>query len=76
LTQRSDCDTDEQRNALAGLPTLAPTLESIVEGRAAYVRLFLPRARRLMEAHNLSYPQAFEDATRQHLKQNLGIDVA
>ncbi|HEY7355765.1 MAG TPA: hypothetical protein VH590_04830, partial [Ktedonobacterales bacterium] len=41
---------DEQRALLAGLPPLAPTMESVIQGRLAYARLFLPRARRLMEA--------------------------
>jgi predicted nucleotidyltransferase len=65
----------EQREALAGLPALAPTLASIVDGRVAYARLFLPRARRLMQANDMDYPQAFEDATWQHLKRTLGLDV-
>jgi hypothetical protein len=67
--------TNEQRDALANVPTLAPTIESIIQGRIAYARLFLPRARRLMQANNKIYPQTFEDATWQHLKRSLGLDV-
>lgn len=66
---------DEQRRVLASVPTLAPTIDSVVQGRLAYARLFLPRARRLMEANGLTYPQAFEVATRQHLQARLGLDV-
>jgi hypothetical protein len=64
---------DEQRALLAQVPSLAPTMESIIEGRIAYGRLFLPRARRLMERHGQSYPAAFEAATVQHLWETLGL---
>lgn len=64
---------DEQRALLAQVPSLAPTMESIIEGRIAYGRLFLPRARRLMERHGQSYPAAFEAATTQYLWEMLGL---
>jgi hypothetical protein len=64
---------DAQRAVLASVPTLSPTMASVVEGRLAYARIFLPRAHRLMPAHGLAYPQAFEDATRAHLVATLGI---
>jgi hypothetical protein len=64
---------NEQRALLARVPSLAPTMESIIEGRIAYGRLFLPRARRLMEIHGQSYPAAFEAATTQHLWETLGL---
>ena len=67
--------TEEQRTALASIPALAPTLASVVEGRLAYARLFLPRARRLMEANGFTYPEAFEVATLRHLKDELGVDL-
>lgn len=64
---------DEQRAVLAQVPTLAPTMDSIIQGRLAYARLFLPRAQRLMQAHRLSYPAAFEAATRRYLLETLGV---
>jgi hypothetical protein len=67
--------TAEQRALLAQVPTLAPTMESLIEGRVAYGRLFLPRARRLMEAQGQVYPEAFETATKQHLLETLGLNV-
>jgi len=67
--------TDEQRDLLAGLPPLAPSMESIIQGRVAYARYFLPRARQLMAANHMAYPEAFEIATRQHLKDTLGLDI-
>lgn len=66
---------EEQRAVLASVPVLAPNMESIIAGRVAYARLFLPRARRLMAAHDLPYPQAFEDATRAHLLAVLGLAI-
>jgi hypothetical protein len=64
---------DEQQNVLADVPVLAPTMASVIEGRVAYARLFLPRARRLMEAHGQLYPDEFELATRRHLLERLGL---
>lgn len=46
-------------------------MEAVIEGRLTYARIFLPRARALMEARGLKYPQAFEDATWQHLRETL-----
>ncbi len=37
--------TAEQRDVLARAPSLDPSMDSIVQGRLAYARLFLPRAR-------------------------------
>lgn len=64
----------EQRAVLADVPSLAPTMASVIEGRVAYGRLFLPRARRLMEANGLAYPEAFEAATRRSLQETLGLN--
>ena len=64
---------DEQRTILAQVPSLAPTMESLIQGRMAYGRLFLPRAQRLMQAHGQVYPEAFEAATKQHLWETLGL---
>ena len=66
---------DEQRMVIASVPPLEPTMDSVVRGRVAYARLFLPRARRLMERHGLAYPQAFEEATRRHLEEALRLEI-
>jgi len=50
-------------------------MASIIHARIIYGRLFLPRAQRLMEANSMSYPAAFEEATRQHLKETLNLDL-
>lgn len=65
--------TQEQQAILAQAPALAPTMDSLIQGRLAYGRLFLPRARRLMQAHGQIYPDAFEAATREHLWVTLGV---
>ena len=67
--------TAEQRSILAQVPTLAPTMESVIEGRLAYGRLFLPRARRLMEAQGQAYPEAFEITTKRHVWETLGLSL-
>jgi predicted nucleotidyltransferase len=67
--------TAEQRALLAGVPPLAPTMTSVIEARLAYARLFLPRARRLMAAHDLTYPAAFEAATKHHLAETLHLSL-
>jgi len=65
---------EEQRTVLANVPVLAPTLASLVRGRMDYARIFLPRARRLMESSDLEYPSDFEAATLCHLKDKLSLD--
>ncbi|GEM_PF-692694 len=67
--------TDEQRAVLASVPALAPTMQSVIDGRVAYASLFLPRARRLMATNGLAYPEEFEKATREHLRSVLGVQV-
>lgn len=66
---------DEQCALLAQVPPLEPTMDSVMQGRVAYGRLFLPRARRLMESYSLTYPTAFEEATRRHLQDTLGLSL-
>lgn len=66
---------DEQRSVLASVPPLLPAMDSIIQGRIAYALLFLPRARRLMEAHSMDYPEQFEAATRQHVAETLNISL-
>lgn len=67
--------TSEQRAVLMQIPPLAPTMESIMQGRIAYGRLFLPRAQRLMASRNQAYPAVFEAATKQHLLETLSLSL-
>lgn len=66
---------DEQQAVLASVPALLPRMDSIIQGRIAYARLFLPRARRLMEANGMDYPEQFEAATRHHLAETLDLSL-
>jgi len=66
---------EEQRAVLGQVPSLAPTMTSVIAGRAAYGRIFLPRARHLMEANGLVYPEAFEATTKRSLWETLGLSL-
>jgi hypothetical protein len=65
---------DEQKAVLLQVPSLAPNIEAIIQGRLAYARLFLPRARRLMQLRAQPYPEAFETTTRKHLWETLHVN--
>jgi predicted nucleotidyltransferase len=65
--------TEAQRHDLGGLPPLVAERLSVIEGSAAFARLFLPRARRLASKIGMAWPQAFEDATLRHLRESVGL---
>jgi len=67
--------TDEQKAALAALPHVIAEPESIAAGDLALARLFLARARPFAERIGAAWPQAFEEATRKHLRQTLGWEI-
>jgi hypothetical protein len=67
--------TDAQKAAFASLPTMAAEPTSLMAGQAAFARLFLPRARALADQIGAPWPQAFEDATRRHLRAALGLEI-
>jgi predicted nucleotidyltransferase len=67
--------TEEQRQALRGLPPMAAERASVIEGSAAFARIFLPRARRLAAEIGMTWPQAFEDATARHLRESVGLSL-
>ncbi len=67
--------TADQRAQLDAMPPLAPTRESTLEGHAAVARIFLPRARRLATAIAAGWPERFEQATRDHLANTIGLTI-
>ena len=67
--------TEEQHQALTGLPALAPTREAVIAGHVACAGLFLPRARRLMADRGVPYPDAFERATLAYVHRTLGLSL-
>jgi hypothetical protein len=50
-------------------------LRGLLAAHAALARLFLARARPLAERLSVPWPQAFEDATRRHLRAALGLEI-
>lgn len=67
--------TAEQRAELAALPPLSANRESVIETNRAFAAIFLPRAHRLAASIGMAWPSNFEDATRRHLKQGLGLEI-
>ena len=59
---------------VTGLPLAQANRESVISTNLAYARLFLPRARALSDRVGAAWPEAFEAATRAHLRRELGVD--
>lgn len=68
--------TDEQRFALGALPSAVATRNSIIQTNMAYAKVFLPRARALMELVGAKWPDDFERQTWAYLTRELEIDVS
>lgn len=64
--------TDEQHATLAGLPAVAPTLDSVVDAYAATAAIFVTRGRALARRLDADWPLAFEQATADHLERMVG----
>ncbi len=67
--------TLDQRRALEALPPAAANRADILANDAAIAAIFLPRARALAARTGAVWPQAFEDATRRHLRVRLGLEI-
>lgn len=67
--------TDDQRAALASVPPLEATRESVMAAQEALTHLFLPAARALARKTGAQWPTSFEDATRRTLEKNLGQEI-
>jgi hypothetical protein len=65
--------TAEQRDLLLSLPPLELTHDSLLASQVAVARLFLPRSRALMLAHDLPYPDEFEREALAYLRGTLGV---
>lgn len=59
---------------LAALPTPPSDTRAVIEAHLAHAREFIPRARALSAQCGAPWPEAFESATRAHLKKALGRD--
>lgn len=67
--------TEDQRRDLAGLSPVVADREGIIAANAEVAAIFLPRARRLAAAAGADWPEAFEAATRRHLRRRVGLDL-
>jgi hypothetical protein len=66
---------EERQRALAELPAVEATRESVIAGHLACARLFIPLARELHDRLDLAWPQELEDAARRHLAATLDIQI-
>ncbi|MFY0613380.1 MAG: nucleotidyltransferase domain-containing protein [Hyphomicrobiaceae bacterium] len=66
--------SDEQKELLISLPPALPDRESIISTHLAYAHAYLPRARRLAAQWGIEWPERFEAATWEHLRNNLSIE--
>lgn len=65
----------DQRAALEAIVPPPAERDALVAGGAELTRLFLARARPLAERLGATWPEAFEAATRAHLKAALSLDI-
>lgn len=66
--------TDGQRTDLEALAAVQPSRESLTAASVGLARLFFPLARQLLAEAGGAWPQVFEDATRAHLRRELGVE--
>ena len=64
-----------EMEVLMALPAAQPDPGSLLATHRAISDAFLPRARKLAEQAGVTWPAAFEDATRRHLVAELGVDL-
>ena len=73
--RRNPLLTAEQRQELESVPPIWADRGSILAAQARLATIFLPRARRLADRIGMTWPQAFEDATRRRLQAELGLSL-
>lgn len=66
--------TEEQRAILEGLEPPRARREDLLAANQELAHLFFSRAKPLAAKAGIPWPQAFEDATRRHLKAELGLE--
>lgn len=66
----------DQLEILYGLPPLLWTRDAAIDLHLACARRFLPAARQAYGDLGLSWPQAFEDAVRNHLQRELDLALS
>lgn len=68
--------TDEQHAILEGLPPVAASIESAIDGYIALAEVFLPRAERLAAAMGASWPADYATASVTHFEHSLGVRLS
>ncbi len=67
--------TPEQQASLEAITPPASNRDSLLESQSAIGRLFLSEARPIAARMGIPWPEAFEMATRRHLKAALSLDI-
>lgn len=65
----------EQTGLIEALPSLAANRNSLLAFNRAIAGVFLPRAKALAKRDGVAWPEAFEAATRAHLKRTLDLEI-
>ena len=63
-----------QYGVLQAIPPIHADKASLLACHGYLASAFLPRARKMYEAYQLQWPEAFEDATRKSMNSKLGIN--
>jgi hypothetical protein len=66
---------DDRRQALAELPPVRATGESVIAAHVVCAAAFLPLARDLHRRNGLEWPEEMEAALRRHLRATLSIEL-
>jgi hypothetical protein len=65
----------DRLQALADLPAVEATRESVIAGHLACAQLFLPLARQIAKACDADWPTELEQALRDHLRRTLALEL-
>jgi predicted nucleotidyltransferase len=67
--------TPDQRREFEALKPVVADRPGIIAAHAELAAIFLTRARRLAMRTPMTWPSAFEEATRRHLQERLGLTI-
>ncbi|PJI86361.1 streptomycin adenylyltransferase [Yoonia maricola] len=66
--------TDDQKALIMSLPPPVPEREAMIKTHLAYAAAYLPRARKRAADLDVAWPERFEAATWEKLKETLGVE--
>lgn len=66
--------TEEQKTLITALPAPVAEREAMIATHLSYAKAYLPRARKLAKQRGVDWPERFEAATWEKLKQALGVE--